>query len=197
MANIYPIINGVPHECKLTDENELQKVRVNSLLKEENHMEFDLKRIRKCKKKWNILSNILHYSKYGIEVVTISSGAILLFFPLSMPVGIILIGISVVEVVGLNVLEDSLVKSEVNKYKTKSNKLHDLIEKIHFFKRDAMKDGILSEKEMDHFNAILNEYESNKKKERDIPIKENPKNLEKEFSEMKVLMQTLLKKNGT
>ena len=176
----------------IVDHIAIQKIRVNSLLKEEDHMEYDLKRIRKCKRKWNILKNILHFSKYGVEAITISGGIILLLFPLSMPIGIVLIGISVIEVVGLNILEDSLVKIKVNKYKTKSNKLHDFIEKIHFFKRDALVDGILNDKEMEHFNTILNEYDSDKKKIREEVIHES-KNLKEEVSEMKSLMQTLMK----
>ena len=96
---------------------EIQKIRLDNLLFKEKMLEDKLKHYKKIKRKWIILKNILHYSKYPISGIFIVGDLILILFPPTLIFAIGSISLTVGEIVCSNILEDSLLKIKVNKYK--------------------------------------------------------------------------------
>ena len=85
------------------------KLQADNLFFKLEQIEKELKHYLKLKKKWNIFKNILHYSKYPFAVILTGLDIGLIFTGIGIPVAIAGAGITIAEVIGTNVLEDSLV----------------------------------------------------------------------------------------
>ena len=153
--NIIPIVNIYP------SSKEIQKIRLDNLLFKEKMLEDKLKHYKKIKRKWIILKNILHYSKYPISGILIVGDLILILFPPTLIFAIGSISLTVSEIVCTNILEDSLLKIKVNKYKKKCIDIQSLIDKLYVFKNKALKDGIISDLELDEFDNLLKDENKN------------------------------------
>lgn len=176
MSNLYP-----PIEDTLKFDERVQKIRLENLLDKEKQIEVKLKHYKKLKRRWNIFKKIFHFGKYPIAVLQYLGDAALLLFPGTQPIGFIGIAVTTTELVGSNVLEDALLNVKVNKYAKKCDLLQEYINKMYVFKIESIKDGVISEHEMQLFTQLLNEYESKLSSHTDS---KNGENLEVQVGEI-------------
>ena len=74
-----------------------------------------MKHYQKLKNKWYRFTNILRYSKYPIAILFAGTDVGLTFIPIvGIPLAIISTAVTLGEVIGTNVLEDSFVNVTVN-----------------------------------------------------------------------------------
>jgi glutathione S-transferase len=161
MTNLYPTQDLMPSLSQsMNESNQLLKAQVENLFIKLNQLKRELKHYHKLKKRWNILKNILHYSTYFIAAA-LGVGDILLFF---IPIiGPYLAGggatLTVGEVLSINIFEDTLVHKKVEYYHKKCKHLTKWIERMYIFKTDALRDGLIDDKEIQQWRSILTEYE--------------------------------------
>ena len=97
-----------------------------------------MKHYSKHKIKWNRFKNILRYKKYPIAILFAGADIGLLFIPI---VGILLAIISTTitlgEVIGANILEDSFVNVKVNTYDKKCKHITKWLDRMYLFKQDT------------------------------------------------------------
>ena len=79
-----------------------------------------MKHYYKLKNKWNRFKNILQYSKYFSAVIFAGIDAGLIFLPvIEILLAIISTAVTIGEVIGVNVIENSYVNVKVNTYDKK------------------------------------------------------------------------------
>ena len=116
------------------------------------------------KKKWNIFKNILWYSKYPIAILFAGADVGLAFITIvGIPLAIISTAVTLGEVIGANILEDSFVNIKVNTYNKKCKHITKWLDRMYFFKQDALRDAFIDVKETEQWKQIINEYEESLK----------------------------------
>ena len=79
-----------------------------------------MKHYHKLKRKWSRFKNILRYSNYSIDILFAGADIGLSFIPIvGIPLAIISSAVTLGEVIGANILEDSFVNVKVNTYDKK------------------------------------------------------------------------------
>ena len=73
--------------------------------------------------KWNIFKNILHYNKYPLAVILGVLDVGLKFTGIGLSLAIVGAGLTISEVIGTNILEETFVNIKVDKYHKKSKHL--------------------------------------------------------------------------
>ena len=73
---------------------------------------------------------------------------------LVLPVAIAGGVVTAVELVGSNIVEDTLMKRKVQKYRQKTLFFKEWIDKMHVFVTDATRDGIIDDKEIEQWNNL-------------------------------------------
>ena len=82
-----------------------------------NQLDNKLKHYVKLKREWNRFKNILRYSKYPLAILFAGADIGLTFNPIvKIPLAIISAAVTISEIIGANVLEDSFVNVKVNTY---------------------------------------------------------------------------------
>ena len=100
-----------------------------------------MKHYSKLKKKWNRFTNILQYSKYFIAVLFAGFDIGLSFIPIvGIPLEIISTAVTLGEVIGANVLKDSIVNVKVNTYDKKCKHITKWLDSMYLFKQDILRD---------------------------------------------------------
>ena len=121
-------------------------------------------KLSKLKRKWNRFKNILRYSKYPKPILFAGADIGLSFIPIvGLPLAIISTAVTLGEVIGANVLEDSFVNVKANTYNKKCKHITKWIDRMYLFKQDSLRDGVIDAKEIDQWKQILNEYEESLK----------------------------------
>ena len=117
-----------------------------------------MKHYSKLKRKWNRFKNILRYSKYPFAILFAGADIGLSFIPIvGIPLSIIT-AVTLGEVIGANVLDDSFVNVKVNTYDKKCKHITKWLDRMYLFKQDTLRDGDIDVKEIDQWKQILNEY---------------------------------------
>ena len=146
------------------DNHTVLKLQADSLFCKLTQLEDKLKHYHKLKKRWTKFKNILRYSKYPIAVILAGVDAGLIFLPVvGIPLAIISTAITLGEVIGANVLEDSFANIKVNNYDKKCKHISKWIDRMYLFKQDTLHDGVIDTKEINQWKQILNEYEESLK----------------------------------
>ena len=103
-----------------TEHQHILKLQADTLFLKLTQLDNKLKHYSKLKRKWNRFKNILRYSKYPIAILFAGADIRLSFIPIvGIPLAIISTTVTLGEVIGANVLEDSVVNVKVNTYDTK------------------------------------------------------------------------------
>ena len=109
-----------PLSSSQTEHQQIFKLQADTLFLKLTQLEDKLKHYSKLKKKWNRFKNILRYSKYPIAVIFVGINAGLIVLPIiRIPLAIICTAVTLGEVIGSNVLEDSFVNVKANTYDEK------------------------------------------------------------------------------
>ena len=109
-----------PLSSSQTEHQQIFKLQADTLFLKLTQLEDKLKHYSKLKKKWNRFKNILRYSKYPIAVIFVGINAGLIVLPIiRIPLAIICTAVTLGEVIGSNVLEDSFVNVKANTYDKK------------------------------------------------------------------------------
>jgi len=146
--NIYPQITSA----------ELNKEKMKNLMMFHDSLVTQMKHYRKLKCKWNVVKNVMHYSKYPVGVAMIGGDVALAFTGVGLPIAIAGGVVTAVELVGSNIVEDTLMKRKVQKYRQKTLFFKEWIDKMHVFVTDATRDGIIDDKEIEQWNKLKEEY---------------------------------------
>jgi hypothetical protein len=112
---LYPSLDSSQNE-----RNFITKLQTQNLFAKLGELEKELKHYTKLKRRWNRVKNVLHYCKYPLCVLMLGGDAALFLTGLGAPIAIASSGLTLIEVVGSHLLEDSLVRSKVNKYSAKA-----------------------------------------------------------------------------
>lgn len=96
-------------------------------------------------RRWNVLKNVMHYSKYPIGVAISACDQALAFTGVNIPVAIAKGLVTAVELVGSNIVEDTLMKRKVQKYRQNTLFFKEWIYNMHVFVNDATNDGIIDD----------------------------------------------------
>jgi hypothetical protein len=157
---LYPTISNSEreHEYVLKLQNEVLSKECDNLFIKLNELEKELKHYKKLKRRWKIFRNILHYSKYPISVLLIGGDIALIFTGIGIPIAIAGACVTGIELLGTNIIEDTLVTKKVNKYEYKITHLKEWIDKMYIFRCEALHDGKIDQKEIDLWRKLLNEY---------------------------------------
>ena len=148
-----------------------------------------MKQFSKLKRKWNRFKNILRYSKYPIAILFAGADIGLSFIPIiGIPLAIISTTVTLGEVIGANVLEDSFVNVKVNTYDKKCKHITKWLDRMYLFKQDTLRDGVIDAKEIEQWKHILNEYEESLK-EITFPKNEEKIDLKKIQEQINLLLQ--------
>ena len=103
-----------------TEHQQILTLQVDTLILKLTQLEDKLKHYSNLKNKWNIFENILRYNKYPIAILCAGADIGLSFIPIvGIPLAIISTAVTLGEVIGANVLEDSFVNVKVNTYDKK------------------------------------------------------------------------------
>ena len=173
-----------------SEKNSLQKAESDLLFYKLTQIEKELKHYKKLKKKWNVFKNILHYAKYPTAIVLLGGDIALAFTGIGIPVAIIGAGITIGELISVNVLEDTLVKNKIKNYDNHCKHLQSWIDKMYLFKADALRDGIIDQKEINQFKDMLTEYALSLEK-KNSPQKEEKLTVKQELEKMKKDLQAM------
>ena len=111
------IASSLSHSQK--EQKSVLKLQSENLFYKLEQIEKEFKHYKKLKHKWNIFRNILHYSKYPLAVILDGLDIGLIFTGIGIPLAIVGAGITVGEVVGTNILEDTFVNVKIDKYHKK------------------------------------------------------------------------------
>ena len=165
------------------------KLQAETLFIKLTQLEDKLKHYFKFKRKWNRFKNISRYSKYSIAILIAGADIGLLFIPIvGIPLAIISTAVTLGEVIGANVLEDSFVNVKVNTYDKKCKHITKWLDRMYLFKQDTLRDGVIDAKEIDQWKQILNEYEESLK-EITTPKNEEKIDLKKIQEQINLLLQ--------
>ena len=169
------------------EQNALNKAECNNLFIKLEQIEKECKHYKKLKKRWNLVKNVLHYGKYGVSGVLIGLDIGVFFVPVVGPFlsagGITL---TIGETVSMNLFEDMVANSKVNKYTKKIEFLDKHINSMHIFKVDALKDGMVDEHELQLWKRLVDEYEASLKElKKDLKKSEENMDIKKMFEEWK------------
>ena len=160
LRSLYPN----PFSSAQTEHQQILKLQADTLILKLTQLEDKLKHYFKFKRKWNRFKNISRYSKYSIAILIAGADIGLLFIPIvGIPLAIISTAVTLGEVIGANVLEDSFVNVKVNTYDKKCKHITKWLDRIYLFKQDTLRDGVIDAKEIDKLKQILNEYEESLK----------------------------------
>ena len=188
-SSLYPN----PLSVGQTDHQQILKLQADTLFLKLTQLEDKLKHYNKLKKKWNRFKNILRYSKYPIAILFAGADVGLAFIPIvGIPLAIISTTVTLGEVIGANILEDSFVNVKVNTYDKKCTHITKWLDRMYLFKQDTLRDGVIDAKEIDQWRQILNEYEES--------LKEitSPKNEEKiDIKKIQEQINLLIKRSKT
>ena len=172
-----------------TEHQQILKLQADTLFLKLTQLEDKLKHYSKLKKKWNRFKNILRYSKYPIAILFAGADVGLAFIPIvGIPLAIISTAVTLGEVIGANVLEDSFVNVKVNTYDKKCKYITKWLDRMYLFKQDTLRDGVIDAKEIEQWKQILNEYEESLK-EITIPKNEEKIDLKKIQEQINLLLQ--------
>ena len=141
------------------DQKGLLKLKSENLFIRLEQIEKDFKRYNKLKHRWNTFKNILHYSKYPLAVILGGLDIALIFTIIGIPLEVVGATITIGEVIGTNILEDTYINIKVNKYNKKCKHIKEWIDKMYIFKDDVLKDNIIDNKEIQQWKQLLEEYE--------------------------------------
>ena len=109
-----------------------------------------MKHYSKFKRKWNRFKKILRYSKDPIAILFAVTDIELLFILIvKIPLAIISTAVTLGEVIGANVLEDSFVNVKVNTYDKKGKHITKWLDRMYLFKQDRLRDRIIDAKEIE------------------------------------------------
>ena len=154
-----------PLSSAQTEHQQILKLQADTLFLKLTQLEDKLKHYSKLKTKWNRFKNILRYSKYPIAILFAGADIGLSFIPIvGIPLAIINTAVTLVEVIGANVLEDSFVNVKVNTYDNKCKHITKWLDRMYLFKQDTLRDGVIDAIEIEQWKQILNEYEESLKK---------------------------------
>ena len=148
--NIYPQITSA----------ELNKEKMKNLMMFHDSLVTQMKHYRKLKCRWNVVKNVMHYSKYPVGIAMIGGDVALAITGVGIPVAIAGGVITAIELVGSNIVEDTLMKRKVQKYSQKTLFFKEWIDKMHVFVTDATRDGIIDDREIDQWKALKAEYDT-------------------------------------
>ena len=130
-----------------TEHQQILKLQVETLFLKFTLLEDKLKHYSKLKRKWNRFKTIRRYSKYPIAILFAGADIILSFIPIvGIPLAIISTVVTLDEVIGANVLEDSCVNVKVNTYDNKCKHITKWLNRIYLFKHDTLRDGVIDAK---------------------------------------------------
>lgn len=146
--NIYPQITSA----------ELNKEKMKNLMMFHDSLVKQMKHYQKLKSRWNVVKNVMHYSKYPVGVAMIGGDIALAFTGLGIPIAVAGGIVTAVELVGSNIVEDTLMKRKVQKYRQKTLFFKEWIDKMHVFVTDALRDGIIDDKEIDQWKNLIQEH---------------------------------------
>ena len=152
--SIYPSVSDSQNEQK-----SLIKLQSENLFNKLEQIEKEFKHYNKLKHKWNIFKNILHYSKYPLAVILGGLDVALIFTGIGIPLALIGAGVTIGEVVGTNVFEDTVVNLKIDKYNKECKHIKEWIDKMYIFKVEALKDNVIDAKEIQQWKQLLIEYE--------------------------------------
>ena len=115
-----PSLYPNPLLASQSNHQTILKLQAETLFLKLTQLEDKLKHYSDLKKKRNRFKNILQYSKYPIAILFAGADIGLAFIPIvGIPLAIISTAVTLGEVIGANVLEDSFVNVEVNTYDKK------------------------------------------------------------------------------
>ena len=172
-----------------TEHQQILKLQADTLFLKLTQLEDKLKHYSKLKRKWNRFKNILRDSKYPIAILFAGADIGLSFIPIvGIPLAIIITAVTLGEVIGANVLEDSFVNVKVNTYDKKCKHITKWIDRMYLFKQDTLRDGVIDAKEIEQWKQILNEYEESLK-EITTPKNEEKIDLKKIQEQINLLLQ--------
>ena len=159
-----PSLYPNPLSSSQTEHQQILKLQADTLFLKLTQLEDKLKHYSKLKRKWNRFKNILRYSKYPITLLFAGADIGLSFIPIvGIPLAIISTAVTLGEVIGANVLEDSFVNVKVNIYDKKCKHISKWLDRMYLFKQDTLRDGVIDAKEIEQWRQILNEYEESLK----------------------------------
>ena len=172
-----------------TEYQQILKLQADTLFLKLTQLEDKLKHYSKLKRKWNRFKNILRYSKYPIAILFAGADIGLSFIPIvGIPLAIISTAVTLGEVIGANVLEDSFVNVKFNTYDKKCKHITKWLDRMYLFKQDTLRDGVIDAKEIEQWKQILNEYEESLK-EITSPKNEEKIDLKKIQEQINLLLQ--------
>ena len=88
----------------------------------------------------------------------------------------------------MSLFEDMVANTKVNKYTKKIEFLDYHINSMHIFKVDALRDGIIDEKELQLWKRLIDEYEASLKElKKDLKKSEEKINVKQMFEEWKAM----------
>ena len=120
------------------------KLQAETLFLKLTQLEDKLKHCSHLKKKWNRFKTILRYSKYPIAIFFGGGDIGLAFIPIVLiPLAIISTAVTLGEVIGANVLEDSFVTIKINTYDKKCKHITKWLDRMYLFKQDTLRDGVI------------------------------------------------------
>ena len=139
-----------PLSSSQIEHQQILKLQADTLFLKLTQLEDKLKHYSKLKRKWNRFKNILRYSKYPIAILFAGADIGLSFIPIvGIPLAIISTAVTLGEVIGANVLEDSFVNVKVNTYDKKCKHITKWLDRMYLFKQDTLHDGVIDAKEID------------------------------------------------
>ena len=157
-----PLFNGSMSQSE-NDQKGLLKLKSENLFIRLEQIEKDFKRYNKLKHRWNTFKNILHYSKYPLAVILGGLDIALIFTIIGIPLAVVGATITIGEVIGTNILEDTYINIKVNKYNKKCKHIKEWIDKMYIFKAEVLKDNIIDNKEIQQWKQLIEEYEKETK----------------------------------
>jgi hypothetical protein len=162
-TQIYPPLDL---DFEKVHQQELNKEKSKNLFSKLQQLENEYKHYKKLKHKWNVFKNILHYSKYPVAGFMVVGDVVLLVIPTGVTqiLGIAGIACTISEVSLGSIVEDTVVKHKVHKYRHKCEHLKEWIDKMYVFKSEAEHDGIISSEEIEKWRQLLEQYSNASKK---------------------------------
>ena len=143
-----------PLSSAQTEHQQILNLQADTVFLKLTQLEDKLKHYSKLKKKQNKFKNILRYSKYPIAKLFAGGAIGLSFIPIvGIPLAIISSAATLGEVIGGNVLEDSVVNVKVNTYDKNSKHITKLLDRMYLFKQDTLR-GVIDTKEIDQWKQI-------------------------------------------
>ena len=112
-----------------------------------------------------------------------------------IPLAIISTVVTLGEVIGANVLEDSFVNIKVNTYDRKCKHITKWLDRMYLFKQDTLRDGFIDAKEIEQWKQIINEQkqtlfdDEESLKEITFPKNEEKIDLKKNQEQINLLIQ--------